>query len=281
MSKIFVLGANGYVGSALVNKIKALNEYVVISAGREGCDIYLDLLSSHQSLLDEVEPNDFVVFLAAASSPDICNNKMDLASSINVTATGNLIETLISKGVRVIFSSTDVVFGNSEHKIDDGSELCPAGAYGKMKAEIEVMFKNEHLFKVVRFSYIIGPGDKYTSMLFNMAEKNQTIEVFDGFDRCVVALSDVIDGLFFLIKKWDNVPEGSINFAGPECISRWALTTAFAERFCPTLKCSLVEAPNGFWDSRPKRIDMKSSLFSKLLGKKPKTIHDNFKFWTI
>lgn len=278
MSCVFVLGSSGFIGSSLMTKLQDKG-IVTTSVGIENSDIYLELGKCHDNLLDVVKKDDFVIFLAAISAPDICKNQKEFAESINVTATSDLISKLTEKGIRVIFSSTDVVFGLVEHAVNDESDISPFGEYGEMKAKVEKYFADNPLVKVIRFSYVMGPGDKYTDMLIHSSQSNDSVEVFDGFKRNVVALSDVTDGIYQLIKKWSLVPQGFINFSGPECVSRWQLTLAFSEKFCPDLKCSLIDAPQGFWAARPKKIEMTSSAFPELLGRKAKNINENITTW--
>lgn len=278
MSHIFVFGSTGFIGKALVSKLKALS-YEFSTAGLRNSDIPLELGKDHSTLLNVVNPNDIVVFLAAISSPDICNNQHDHAWFVNVSATSSLISSLTSKGVRVIFASTDLVFGSAITVVNEKSAVSPFGVYGKMKAEVECLFMNHPLVKIIRFSFVMGPGDKYTSMLLESAIEGRKIDIYDGFERNVVALSDVTDGICNLIVHWDRIATGVINFSGPDCISKWDLTLAFSNKFCPGLNSSLVDAPDGFWCSRPKRIEMKSTYFFDLLQRTPKSVCENLLTW--
>lgn len=278
LSKIFILGSSGYIGKALIAKLNLL-QTPYVTVGRKDADIVMDLSLDYQPLINEVYEGDFIVFLAAISSPEICKNDREMAKGINVTATGDIIDALSEKGARIIFSSSDVVFGKSESVVFDESTLAPFGDYGEMKAEIENKFQLDSNVKVIRFSYVMGPGDKYTDMLVKFASENQTLDVFGGFERNVVALSDVTSGIISLINKWDVTSENAINFSGPECISRWDMTRLFAERFCPNLTSKLVEAPIGFWNSRPKKIESKNVAFTKLLGKQAKSVQENLNDW--
>ncbi|MFA7311704.1 MAG: SDR family oxidoreductase [Shewanella sp.] len=278
MSRVFVLGSTGFIGQALMIKLYEQG-FKFASVGIRNSDVYLELGKEHSNLLTAVESGDIVIFLAAISSPDFCKNQLQHARMVNVTATSSLIENLTDKGVRVIFSSTDLVFGLCTGVVVDNSIVAPFGEYGMMKADVESSFLKNPLVKVVRFSYVMGPGDKYTQMLLGANQSSQSVEVFDGFERNVVALSDVTDGICNLIRYWDTISNRVINFSGPECVSRWQLTLAFSRQFCPTLNCTLTDAPNGFWSARPKRIEMTSSVFSELLLRTPKSVCENLLTW--
>ena len=274
----YVIGSSGFIGSALLAKMKAAS-LPVFSVGRTNADIHLDLETGNTDLFEHVQAGDTVVFLAAVSAPDVCKNRREYAENINVKVTSELIDKLTGKNVRVIFSSTDIVFGKALAQVTDNTSLQPFGEYGEMKAQVEARFVNNENVKVIRFSYVMGPNDKYTTMLSECAEKQESVSVFDGFERNVVALSDVTEGIIRLVEGWQNFAEKQINFSGPECVARWELTKAYAEKFSPELKLSLVEAPAGFWDARPKRIAMNSDLFSTLLGREAKSIEQNLRMW--
>ncbi len=279
MGKIIVLGSTGYIGSKLLPYLKSKCSSKVLTAGRSSCDIHVDLSKDYNGLLENSLSGDCVIFLAAISSPAVCIEESEFAQLVNVNNTLKLIEALTRKGVKVVFSSTDMVFGKYEKEVFDDSDLLPFGQYGDLKAEVERKVENNELVKVIRLSYVLGPGDKYTNMLFDAANSGETVEVFSGFDRNVVALPDVLEGIKQLITRWDEIDASCINFSGPVNISRYDVTKLFSELLCPTLSYQLVEAPERFWDSRPKSIVMNSKEFPNLLGYTPQNIEDFISEW--
>ena len=279
MSKIFVLGSSGFIGKQLYNYLQVKYSGDVMSSGRNNCDVNVDLAKDFSELVYIAEVNDVVVLLSSISSPDICKNQPSLANKVNVDATIELIEKLTAKGVKVIFTSTDVVFGKSMTLVTDSSNLNPFGDYGDMKARVERVVQSNKLVKVVRFSYVLGKGDKYTSMMDESNNNGEKLEVFDGFERNVIVIDDVIDGIYKLIVNWDRINFSSINFCGEELISRIAMTQLYQEIVSPYLKFESIEAPLGFWNARPKKIEIRSNIFSTLLGRKPKTVEYKFKHW--
>ncbi|MEW6994787.1 sugar nucleotide-binding protein [Colwelliaceae bacterium MEBiC 14330] len=277
----YVLGSSGYIGKELYSYLKVKYSGAVKSAGRKDCDIYVELAEDFSELVNLVSENDIVVFLSSISSPDICKQHPELAQKVNVLSTINLIEKLTVKGVRVIFTSTDIVFGNAKKAVNDNSSLAPFGDYGEMKANVEKAVVNNKLVKVVRFSYVLGEGDKYTSMMSGVAANKEVLEVFEGFERNVVVLDDVIEGIYQLINKWDSIESAAINFSGTELISRLKITELFNKHVCLNLKYEAVEAPLGFWRARPKTIEIKSNIFPALLGREPMTLEHKLKNWSV
>jgi len=280
MNNIFILGSSGYIGTHLYNFMKLYTNFNVLSSGRSNADVYADLEGSVDKLVYATVEDDVVVLLSSISSPDICANQPDIAYKVNVTATLELIKRLTQKGVKVIFSSTDIVFGKSKSKVIDNSRLMPFGVYGKMKAKVEQEVINNSLVKVIRFSYVLGLGDKYTSLLSEMASRDEEIEVFDGFERNAVVIDDVLEGIYRLVVNWNDIASSAINFSGNELISRFKITEHFKHYVCINLKFKSVNAPNGFWDVRPKTIKMQSNVFKSLLGREPMSIKQKLQCWS-
>jgi dTDP-4-dehydrorhamnose reductase len=280
MQNIYVLGSTGFIGSQLMKYLKSKYKLSTYSVGRSNCDIYVDLEKSTNDLVNSTTKGDVVVFLSAISSPDFCSKYQKLAYKVNVTATVELINNLTDKGVKVIFSSTDMVFGYSSVRVVDNSPLDPFGDYGEMKAKVEHLVLNNNLVKIIRFSYVLGMGDKYSNLLSEMASTGKQLDVFDGFERNAVSIDDVLDGIYNLINRWNDIDEKSINFSGPELISRFKITQLYAESVHKHLRFKLVNAPVGFWDARPKTIEMDSCTFSKLLGKQPMSIKYKLQNWS-
>lgn len=279
MAKIVILGASGFIGNYLYNYLSNKIDFDIITAGRSNSDVYVDFTNDCSSLIHRVVPGDFVVFLSSISSPAICEENSAMAHNVNVARTCCLIEKLTGKGVKVIFSSSDTVFGGKKSVAMDESQLMPFGIYAEMKAEVEKLFFDNELVKNVRFSYVLGPGDKYTSMLDAVAEDGKILDVFSGFERNIISLHDVVEGLFSLIKKWDEILSHNINFGGPELVSRWELTQQYTELIRPNLKSVLVHAPSNFWKSRPKTIEMNSDFLDTILNRPRLSISEYLKKW--
>ena len=271
-SKIYIIGASGFIGTNLIRS----SHFKVrpISVGRASGDIAFDLSCDDPDRIARVLlPGDYLIFLAAVSSPDICNNETDYARKVNVINTSELIAAATKKRCKVIFASSDAVFGSSETPFEDSDTPCPSSLYGEMKAEIEMRFKGSPLVKIIRFSYVIGPGDKFTEMLRVNAESGGCVDIFSGFERSVVSVIDVVIGIQKMIENWEDIPFSIINFSGPEKVAREYIAKAFREKIFPNLKFRVTEAPPEFWDSRPQVINTGCKNFAVVLGRPPLNIN--------
>ncbi|MGR5246957.1 NAD-dependent epimerase/dehydratase family protein [Vibrio aestuarianus] len=272
---VYIIGSSGFIGGRLYKSLSVPNKFTV---GRSGCDVFLDLASeSFEDLLVEINKGDFVIFLAAVSSPDLCEKNYEEAYSINVTSTINLIYALLNKGVRVLFSSSDAVFGAADKLCLDDSQTKPFGQYGKMKSKVEERFKeNEHFF-VVRFSYILAKDDKFSLMVGEHAVTKRNLDVFDGFERNVISLDDVLLGIQNIIVNWDEIDTRIVNFSGNQLVSRQDIVKELAEQRYPNLIYSFTDAPDSFWKGRPKRINTESKYLDAILKRPTKSYKECIK----
>lgn len=270
--KVFIFGASGLLGRAFLRELP--DKWDVIGVGRNNEDLFFDLNSSEpEKLKNIVSKGDFWIFLAAISSPDECENNAKFAYQLNVIQTKKLIKWLTNNGVKVIFASSDAVYGNRIEKAYENDKTCPMGEYGKHKALIEDFISNNPLVKVMRLSYVLSLDDNFSKLLKEHEKYKKKLNVFLGFKRHIVLLDDVIFGLTNLIKKWDQINFKNINFCGHMLVDRCEMVGILKERYYKKLEYVCVEAPNVFWDGRSKAIKLDCSNFKKLLGRLPKQIN--------
>ena len=265
MKKI-IIGSSGYIGSSLKNFFLKKNE-PVITCGRSNCDIKLDLAENNfKELENEISKGDLIYFLAAQSSPDYCENYKSESERINVLNTSDIIKKILNKNCRVVFASTDAVFGDSRDKVYEDSIHMPVGNYGLQKSKVEKTFQRYDNFQIVRFSYVVG-GDKFTRYLQD--DNEQKKQIFDGFSRCAVSINDVVEGLYNLN---DNQELKAINFCGPKLLSRMDIALMYKKNMFRDIILDKVDAPEIFWLSRARVINMNSNYFSILLKRSPSLI---------
>ena len=108
----------------------------IVKMNKTGADIYLDLLEAEQFDYRVLDHINFVIMTAAISSPDKCASDFDFCWGVNVTGTSHFIREAIKRGCRVLFFSSDAVFGDIPGKIyDEESDTRAVTAYGKMKKD--------------------------------------------------------------------------------------------------------------------------------------------------
>jgi len=272
--KYFVIGGRGYVGAELFSSIP----HGVIGLRTASSDLagFLRLrLEAPQDFADLPIADGDVVFLTAAiSAPDICAREYERAWSANVTGTSAFVSSAIDRGARVVFFSSDTVYGEREDEFDEKAACNPAGEYAEMKCEVEQRFSANASFKAIRLSYVFSREDKFSRYLTGCAEQNEEADLFHPFFRAIVHRDDVVEGALALAVRWDDVPEQVINFGGPQVLSRIEFAECLRETHLHDLRFKVTEPGADFFKNRPRVIAMKSPVLSRLLGRPPRSLSE-------
>ena len=216
-----------------------------------------------------------VVFLTAAiSSPDVCVREHARAWGINVIGTSEYINRFIGRGARVVFFSSDTVYGERDDKFCEGAVCNPSGEYAVMKNEVEKRFLGNPLFKVVRLSYVFSKTDKFTRYLSGCALRGEVAELFHPFRRAIVHRDDVVEGALALAQRWESFSQEIFNFGGPEVLSRIDFARCLKRIALPNLEFRIIEPEKVFFENRPRVIAMASNILPDLLGRPSRTLFD-------
>lgn len=270
--KFFVVGATGYIGKPLFEYAK--KQFRTIGTSSKG-DTDLMVLQLDKPLdfnYASIEEGDFVLLAAAISAPDICTNEHDRAWAVNVVGTSMFVSAVINRGAKVIFFSSDTVYGEANYEFDEEKKSMPTGEYAEMKNALEIKFLGNSSFKTIRLSYVFSREDKFTKYLTNCAEKNEEAKLYHPFYRAVIHRDDVIEGVIALAKKWDAFPQQVINFGGPQLLSRVQMAEKIRYSVLPQLRFQVTEPDTAFFKNRPRTIAMTSCVLPNLLGRPSKNL---------
>jgi len=283
MATLHIIGAKGNIGSRLVEKTEGKYDIrKVVSPARShlfsvDSGYYVLNLAESGGLsydFDTLKMGDTVAFTAAISEPSVCANQFQTALQVNVCSTGDFIYESLKRGCKVIFLSSDTVYGNVSGEFGEDGSVNPLGVYAEMKAVVEKRFLEYPLFKVLRLSYNFFKGDRFTSYIRSCAERGETAEVFDPFGRSVVHRDDTVDAIISLFNNWESCDAKVINCGGPETLSRLQLANLLKEKVFPDLKIKAITPDEKFYKDRPASISMRSNLLEKVLGRPARTIEE-------
>ena len=142
-----IIGATGNVGKRLLEKSLEVwhDDVEAIATRLDKDELEYDF--------DSLSHDDVIAFCAAISEPSVCANNPELARKVNVTKTIEFIERSTHRGARVVFLSSDAVYGNIDNQFDEQWQKDPIGIYGEMKSEVEEYFRGNPDVKVLRSSF--------------------------------------------------------------------------------------------------------------------------------
>lgn len=272
MAVTFVVGARGYIGRRILYEANLVGRAIGTSSSRVPGMVQLDLDALEEFDYKVIKRGDIVILTSAISAPDICANEKERAWKINVTGTGEFISAVITLGAKVIFYSSDTVYGESQDEFDENHICAPAGAYAEMKHAIEVRFADNPSFKSVRLSYVFSRDDKFTRYLKNCSESAIDAEIFHPFFRAIVDRKDVVAATLALARRWDEFPDRTVNLGGPQVLSRVDFAEALRQVYLPNLCFTVIAPDSTFFNNRPRIIAMKSPILARLLGRSPRSL---------
>ena len=270
--RLLVVGASGYIGKNLFAS-SAVSTTGTSSTGLP------PLLRLHLDVPDEfdyriIQSLDVVLLTAAISAPDVCAREHEHAWAVNVTGTSEFIDKVMARGGRVVFFSSDTVYGERSDESDEFAICNPAGEYAEMKHEVEKRFLDNPLFKAIRLSYVFSRDDKFTKYLSGCAERGEEADIFHPFYRAVIYRDDVVEGAIALTQRWDEFSQSTINFGGPEVLARTEFGEVLRDTALPNLRFRVSEPDAGFFKNRPKVIRMASPILASLLGRPAHTLRE-------
>jgi len=273
-NKYLVIGKNSLIGCRILNRYHHTGTFKGTSSHSCDEDIMLNLINPLNFNFDLIDERTHVFFLSAISSPDECETNYDRVRLINVDGTIAFIEKAVSKGAKVIFFSSDTVYGERNVPFNDTSVPSPLGQYAKMKYEVEYHFKDEILFKAIRLSYVFSKNDKFTRYLNECFHRNESAKIFHPFFRSVIHIDDVVEGIVNLSDKWFDYPTQVINFGGPTLLSRVDMVNMLNDIVFKKLKIDVVEPGIDFFKNRAKVIAMNSELLPSILGRTQRSLEE-------
>ncbi|MBR3823733.1 MAG: sugar nucleotide-binding protein [Lachnospiraceae bacterium] len=269
--KVAIIGSSGYIASYLIERLTKLKDIeLLLKVGRgQDSDGVLDLARAEEFDYSVLGQIDYVIFTAAISGPDKCANEYEECWKINVEGTQFFIRKALDMGCRVLFFSSDAVYGDIPGYVySEMSETKAETPYGKMKKAIEDVFANDKSFKAIRLSYVVSAKDKFTSYCLKCIDTNEKAEIFHPFYRSCVMLSEVGRIVIWLMQHWKEFPHTFLNACGEELVSRVRMADELNRVANDRLEYDIVSPSAEFYRNRPRYTQMASLYLYDILERK-------------
>tara|TARA_R100001594_G_scaffold149037_1_gene205733 strand:+ start:2028 stop:2870 length:843 start_codon:yes stop_codon:yes gene_type:complete len=273
MATLHIVGATGNIGKRLMERGPLLLNASTLINPISRFELKLDKTPLHFDF-DKLKLGDTVAFCAAISEPSVCSNEFSKALTVNVISTGDFIQEALKRGCKVVFLSSDAVYGNVKGDFDEEQPIKPLGVYAETKVIVESRFLEFPLFKVLRLSYNFFKEDRFTTYLKKCNDEGAVAEIFDPFARSVVHINDTVDAIISLANNWDDCDHQVINCGGPHTLSRVEFANLLKE-VLPTLQTKVIKPHDKFYQDRPESVSMRSNRLKEVLGRPPRSIEES------
>ncbi len=241
--KVFVFGASGLVGSAIVRACvrRRIETFAFVGSRATGIagpvsERTIDVTDREtvERLILEEWP-DVVVNAAAVSNPDGVNRDPGLAEKINVAFPRQLAMLTRHLGAKLVHFSTDMVFDGTEGGYRSTSTPSPTSLYGQMKllSEKEVLRFNDERPIVLRITLVNGNsvsgGRSVHEKLLGAVAEGRRPKLFGDEMRQPCSAGNVAEAVVELCERDDLL--GIFHWAGSDRVSRYELGCRILRRF--------------------------------------------------
>ena len=154
--RVVVMGAAGFVGGAVVNRL-ARDGIPVLALGRRDVDLLHPQAAEKLHALIQADDT----FVAVSARAPVRNSNMLVE---NIIMTGAMVNALAGAPVgHVINVSSDAIYADSPDPLTEKSTTAPGSLHGAMHLARELMFQAEIKapLAMVRPTLIYGPGDPH------------------------------------------------------------------------------------------------------------------------
>lgn len=224
MKKIWITGAEGHIGTALIDLLEGV-EYQLLPTDINEVDI---------TKIDEVTQfvhvnrPDVVINCAGLTDVQECENNVDEAYRVNAIGVRNVALAANEVNAKVIQISTDDVF-DKESRIpyNEFDNVHPRTIYGKSKeAGEKILTQLLNRFVIIRSSWIYGIGRDFVDEVLRNVGQGKTMEVPDNQYAAPTSAKELAKVIRYFI---DNEEYGLYHVVCPGSCSRYEFARTILE----------------------------------------------------
>ncbi|KAH0629672.1 hypothetical protein JD844_011918 [Phrynosoma platyrhinos] len=162
--RVLVTGATGLLGRAVYKEFKANNWNTVGCGYSRARPMFeqvnlLDAAAVHK-LIQDFQPH-VIIHCAAERRPDVVDSQPEVASQLNVVASGNIAKEAAQVGAFLVYISTDYVFDGTHPPYKENDVPNPLNLYGQTKLDGEkAVLRNSKDAAVLRIPILYGEVER-------------------------------------------------------------------------------------------------------------------------
>lgn len=242
MKTVFITGANGLLGQAIISLFTRETDYELITSSVEDKPFLeyghkyekLDITNKEEvkKLIGYYEPN-VIINCAAFTEVDKCETERELCWRLNVDGVKNIIIASKKCDAKIIHFSTDYIFDGKNGPYTEDATPNPLSFYGRSKLASEnalISSGIEHVIIRTMVLYGIGNSIKknFALWLVETLKKKQPVTIVtDQIGNSTIA-DDLAYGTYKIIEKNRT---GIYNIAGKDILSRYDFALKLCEVF--------------------------------------------------
>ena len=176
--KVLVTGVNGQLGYDVV---KALNARGIECRGVDLEDFDITDKKAAMDYVKSYAP-DAVVHCAAYTAVDRAEEDEETCYRVNVTGTGNLAAVCKELNAKILYVSTDYVYGGKgAEPFEPADAVDPKSVYGRTKlGGEEAVRANTDKYFIVRTSWVFGKnGNNFVKTMLRLGAERENVSVVD------------------------------------------------------------------------------------------------------
>ncbi|MGL5408745.1 MAG: SDR family oxidoreductase, partial [Shewanella sp.] len=287
MTKLLIVGANGFVGRRLLEKYAGNPAFIVYAISKakdiRPSDKYhfkqLDLtdLPGLEEYINTIQP-DVIINTAALSSPQVCQENALLAKKVNVESVKVMAAYAAENNKFIVHLSTDFVFNGVRKRLyTEDDDRGPQNFYGETKSQAEdVLINSDCRSAIARIEVVFGehyPGQhgNIFTLVRDTLSSGKTLKVVNDQYRTPTFIDDVVWGVEAIVQRNHT---GIFHIAGPDYLSIADFAYRIARYF--QLDESLIQpVPSSHINDsvrRPRYSGLSIKKSKKTLGYNPSNI---------
>ncbi|MEK7603341.1 MAG: NAD(P)-dependent oxidoreductase [Patescibacteria group bacterium] len=212
-SSIFIIGANGQLGTALRQKYPNAK-----SADIKELDI------TNKESVDTFDWTGIKTILNAAAYTNVDGaetpNGRVIAWAVNAVAIGNLVNPARRNGMTIVHISTDYVFDGTKIPHDEGEPFSPLSVYGASKAAGDLIVAGIDEHYILRTSWVIGEGKNFVRTMLELGKSGISPTVVSDQTGRPTFTSELVRAIDHLLTT--KAPFGTYNVSNAGKIISWA-----------------------------------------------------------
>lgn len=272
---ILLLGASSYVGQHISDGLADSGVIATHNSTPVSGSVHFDATQmSLADILPENEPITHALILYAETRLDACKADLKRSHEINVASTKKVIDQLVDRGIKPVFTSSEYVFDGERGRYTEDDPAHPTTVYGSQKVEIENYLEQQCAdYAVLRLAKVFGTDPTDHTILSGWLD-----QIRDGEEiRCArdqvyspIHIDDVVASANAAVRM--NL-SGIYHVANPEPWSRLGMLRALLSAIqadANVVECSIRDFD--FLDNRPLDLSMEPGKIMKAASLQFKTV---------